>query len=122
MTTFTPEQIDEAITCIEGLEVSKHFKVRAWRQQILGEVVCIQIVSPYEVTRHNANLLIDLMVHVNYQNPDTFNIEKSIAPKAAKYRMIKGKTPLAAAEKLVAWVRKNVDNLNSIAVGKEWLS
>lgn len=106
------EFINKELACI-----SDKFIAKAGVQSIIGLVLCVTIVSPYKVTKHNANLLVDLMVHMSDAGNGCVEICNCLAPKALKYRKIKGKNVQEAAEKLVAWVKKKLPEMEQIAQG-----
>lgn len=114
--------VDEAVTLINTAlsDISEHFTVTATREELLGRVMCVQIVSPWKVTRHNANLLIDLMMHLQDHETDNYKFDKISCNREAKYRKSGAASPYIAANNLVTWVVKNLGNLNTIAQTKRW--
>ena len=74
--------------------------------------VYVDLISPWKVTRHNADINFSMMMHLtgNFGEVveiDKFSLINLSIPRKFKYRKISGKTPYIVIEKLVKWLEKN---------------
>ena len=77
---------------------------------MLGTTLWIHIVSPYEVTRHNADVNLDFHVFNEDKVP---SLEKNLCPKKYKFRKIKGDTLDVMVGKFMVWVAKKESEMKS---------
>lgn len=78
--------------------------------KMLGTTLWIQLVSPHEVTRHNADINLDFHVFMEDEIP---SLEKNLCPKKYKFRKIKGDNLDVMLGKFMVWIAKKESELKS---------
>lgn len=93
---------------LELKEMFPDFIVKLSIVRNLGTTLWIDIVSPYKVTRHNAD--VNLSFHI-FKEDGIPSLEKNLCPKKYKFRKINGKSIDEMVEKFVKWASKKQPEL-----------
>jgi len=86
------------------------FHVNMRVSKLLGTTLWINISSPHEITRHNADVNIDFHVFNEDHVP---SLEKNLCPKKYKFRKINGDTLDVMVGKFMVWIAKNESEMKS---------
>jgi len=81
----------------------------------------VALISPWKVTRHNANVNFVAMLHLTtnfgkVEDMDKFSLENLSIPRKFKYRKMSAKTPYLVVEKFVKWLEKNKEMILEEAI------